>query len=334
MTGTGDLKAGAASDARPDRVRALRLAGALLGLVVLATQLLVWLPLHANRPETNLDYAPYFDAAVHVAKGEPIYRECARYRTGDPPTCYVYPPPLAVALSPVVAVGLPAFQVLWYAAVLVAFWAYAFALVRLAGLTLTAGHVLTAAAIIQLTPGTTVTMSFGNADVLIWALCALAIGGGRWRPLIGAAAALKIYPGWVMLTSLVRREKGASAIAVATLILAVSFAVVGVAGFHDWSLALSILTAGPRVHGNVSVPVALVRIAVLAGYQGGARGFLVAAPFVGVPAVAFAIRRSPRMFRDASVLVASVLLAPVCWWYYAPILLIPAAAWWRTRASR
>jgi len=33
----------------------------------------------------------------------------------------------------------------------------------------------------------------------------------------------------------------------------------------------------------------------------------------------------------AIVLVASALLAPLCWLHYAPILLIPAAAWLRGR---
>jgi Glycosyltransferase family 87 len=319
--------------ARLERARLVRLAGTLVGLVVLATQLFVWLPLHARRPETNLDFPRYFEAAVHVAKGEPLYQECARYRMGEPPNCYVYPPPLAVALSPLVGagVGWSTFQILWYAAILVAFWVYAFALVRLAGLPLTASHVLTAATIIQLVPGTTVTMSFGNADFMIWALCALAIGGGRWRPLLGAAAALKVYPAWILLTSLARRERDVLALVVAVAIGAASVAVVGVAGFRAWSMALSVLASGPRWRANVSIPVALVR---LVGHEGGAKGFLVAVQLVGVPSVAIALRRRARPLREAAILVASLVLAPICWWYYAPILLIPAAAWWRGRGAR
>jgi len=319
-----------AAPARLGRARLVRLGGSLVGLVILATQVFVWLPLHARRPETNLDFPRYFEAAVHVAKGEPLYEECARYRVGEPPACYVYPPPLAVALSPLVGAGVdwPTFQILWYAAIVVAFWVYAFALVRLAGLPATASRVLTAATLIQLVPGTTVTMSFGNVDFMIWALCALALGGGRWRPLLGVAAALKVYPGWIVLTSLARRERDILAVAVAVALVAASVAVVGVAGFREWSTALSVLASGPRWRSNVSIPLALVR---LVGYEGDARGVLVAVQLVGVPTVALALRRKTRPLREAAILVASIVLAPVCWWYYAPILLIPAAAWWRGR---
>lgn len=304
-----------------DRVKLARLGAAAVGLFVLVGQLVVWLPMHARRTETNLDWIPYFTAADHVTRGEPLYRECATYERDAPPGCYVYPPPLAVAVAPIALAGRDAFQTLWYAGLIVAFWIYAASLMRLAGFELTAANVLPAGVLLLTTPGVARTMSYGNADMWIWALCALAIGGGRWRGVIGAAAAFKVFPGWVVLASMARRERGwrAGAIAAGTCIAA-ALAVVGLAGFRQWSAAVSILASGPHVVGNVSLPVFVAGLVGIGGPP------VVVAPFVGVPLVAFLLRRWDRSVREGLLLVTAVLLAPLCWWYYAPMALIPVAA--------
>lgn len=283
-------------------------------------QLTVWLPLHARRTDTdNLDFTVYRNAAARVAAGLPLYEGCAAPAAEQPPSCYLYPPPLAVALAPLASVSDRAFQAGWYAFLIVAFWAYAAGLARLAGRGAATG-VLAAGLLLQVFPGTTVTMSFGNVDMAVWAVCAwaLALGSG---PLAGLAAAVKVYPGWLLL----RRDRGALLGALAALgVLAATVPVVGLHAFVEWRRALAILSSVPSVAGNVSLPHLL-------GLHGTAATML---PLLGAPLMAFLARGLARPVRAGLVLAVSVLLAPLCWWYYAPILLLPAAALFAPRSAR
>jgi len=294
---------------------------AIVGAVILVVQVAVWLPLHARRTETNMDWVVYRDAAENVLAGRPLYADC-RPDPDRPPSCYLYPPPLAVALAPLAALGSTAFQAGWYALLLVAFWVYAFALVRLSGREMSLVNVLAAGALVELAPGTSISMSFGNANMLVWALCALSLSGSAtWA---GIGAALKVYPCWAVLA---RRDRSTLVgMAAGAAVLGLSALAVGPGAFQQWGAALRVLGPGVRIHGNVGLGIDLLRVAGLFGYHGAARGFLTALPLMGVPAVILATRRLPRELAGALVLVAAVALAPLCWWYYAPMLLMPAAA--------
>lgn len=325
----------AAIDLPPERLsRAdlLRRGGIALGLVVLLMQLAVWLPMHIHRPDTNLDWIAYYDASRNVLSGHSLYADCVTYHVGDPPSFYIYPPPLAVALAPLAAHGAAFFQAAWYVVILASFWLYAGALVRLAGFRMNAANILIGGAAIALAPGVTVSMSFGNADMLIWALCALSLGGGPvWS---GLGAAFKLYPAWELLTRLLRRDWWALVGVGAALVVVVNaLHVVGLHAFREWGAALAILGGGPRLNTNVSISTAMVRLAGSFGYGGSGRLFLAASPLVGVPVVAFALRHRTRQLQGAVVLVAAVILGPLCWWYWlAPMSLMIVAALLRNKA--
>lgn len=318
---------------RLSRANLLRRGGIALGLVVLLMQLAVWLPMHIHRPDTNLDWIAYYDAARNVLSGHSLYADCATYHVGDPPSFYIYPPPLAVALAPLAAHGAAFFQAAWYVVILASFWLYAGALVRLAGFRMGATNVLIGGAAIALAPGVTVSMSFGNADMLIWALCALSLGGGAvWS---GIGAAFKLYPAWELVGRAARRDKTAAVGFLAGAVIVGNTLLV--AGFHawrEWGLALSILGGGPRVHSNLSIGVAVLRVVGLFGYHGEGRAFLALCPLVGVPVVLYAARRMARPLAGALALVSAVALGPLCWWYWlAPMSLMTGAAWLRTRRA-
>jgi hypothetical protein len=304
-----------------------------VGAAVLVFQVAVWLPLHTRRADGEwMDFSVYRRVAQHVAAGEPLYGECATFKLGDPPSCFYYPPVLAVALAPLARLEAPTFQAVWYGGMLAAFWLLALGLVRLAGARPTLPLVLGAGAVLQLTPGMTTTMSLGNVELWVWALCALALGDLGRRPLLAVAACLKVYPAWAIGVSLFRRERRAwVTVGVAVGLAALAAVVVGVGAYRDWTAALGVLASGLRPGTNVSVSVAALRGAEALGLAGHGAAFLVVAPLVGVPAVAFATRSWSVERSAALVLVASVLLAPLCWLHYAPIVLIPAAAWLRGR---
>lgn len=282
-------------------------------------QVCYWLPNHATRDAASLDVPGYYAAAAHVLAGEPIYGEAFRQVQGGTAP-YIYPPPFAVAIAPLALLGQARFQVVWYVGILLAFWAYAAALVRLTGRALTAARLLTAGAILQVFPGTSTTMSFGNADLLVWATCAAALrpGGAVWG---GVAGASKVYPAWVLVTK--RPREALVGAAVAAGILGVSFAVVGVASLMDWLRLLGTLSSRVDWPTNVS-------FVHLVGYGGRAAPLL---PLLGVPLVAWSMRKSSRELAGAAVLIAAVFFAPVCWLHYAPMLLMPAAALLAVRAE-
>jgi hypothetical protein len=290
------------------------------GLATLVVQLVVWLPIHARRTDVaSLDFMAYREAAACVANGQPLYDGLAAPWPGRPPQGYIYPPPLAVALAPFAGASDRAFQTGWYAFLLVAFWVYAAGLARLVGRP-TVTRVFAAGLVLQIFPGTTVTMSFGNINVAVWAACswALALESG---PLAGAASAFKIYPAWLLL----RRDWGAFwGVVVAVAILVATIPIVGADAFFEWKRALAIIATGPSMAGNVSLAHLL-----------GARGAVAAlAPAMAALSTSWLARGIPRRARGGLVLGAAVVFAPFCWWYYAPILLIPMAALLGSRAEQ
>jgi hypothetical protein len=324
---------------------AARRAAAALGALTLVVQVAGWWPRHARRDDHWLDARYYFEAARHVRRAESLYRECAGYRIDEPPTCYLYPPTLAAALSPLGGAGRTLFQAVWYGVILAAFWAYVVGLLRLARIPLTASNVLAAGLVGQLVPGMIVTMSFGNADVLVWALCAFAVGAERSAGLMGLAAALKVFPVWpVALAWGARGRRGFALRGGAALVLAaaVTALVAGPSSFVEWIRSGSApLSQGTTVHGNFSAPMGVLRLLALAGaldlgagtMPTAARVFLVVCPLVGVPAIWHRLREAPPGLRDGLTLVAAVLLSPICWWFYAPLLLVPLAAWRGARSA-
>jgi hypothetical protein len=320
-------------------LRALaRRAAAALGGVVLVLQVVVWWPRHARRDDHWLDVRYYFEAAAHTHRGEPLYSECASYRIDRPPTCYLYPPTLAAALSPFGGSSRVTFQTVWYGVVLLAFWVYVVGLLRLARIALTVQNILAGGLVVQLAPGMIVTMSFGNVDVVVWALCALSLAWERMAALLGVAAVVKLFPAWPLVLScgdrLGRRFALAGAVGAAAALVATALAVGG-APFVEWVRSGSgALTEGTIFHGNFSVPMAALRILAGGGavdlsrgaMPAAARVFLAAAPLVGVPLLWRRLRPAPPSVRRGVTLIAALLLSPICWWYYAPLTLVPLAA--------
>jgi hypothetical protein len=301
-----------------------RILGIAAGAIVLLVQLLYWLPNHATRDASSLDVPGYFVAARHVLAREPLYAESLRGAFGP----YIYPPPFAVVISPLALLGPARFQVAWYAGILISFWLYAAALVRLSARALSVARILTAGALLQLCPGTSTTMSFGNADLFVWALCALSLcGRSAWA---GVAAAVKIYPGWTLLTR--PKHEALLGAAAAASVLGGSLIVVGVRGFVDWFAVARKLAAGADWHTNVSVSFRLVQVLGRPDLSGTV-AFVATAGAVWLATVMLRRGRVSREVAGSLVLVAAMALAPVCWIHYAPALLIPAAARLRAKTS-
>jgi hypothetical protein len=304
-----------------------------------------WIPNHWSRTDTaNLDFTVYHRAARSVAAGQSPYGGCRGSDVRLPPSCYLYPPPFAAALSPLGQLGARSFQRLWYLAVLAAFWVYAAALAAIACQRLTPARVLIAGAVLLLTPGTSTTMSFGNGDLFVWAGCAIALARSRWRALLAGAALVKLFPAWALAAAGVREGRRllwpAALVAAGGLVL--GGLVLGFGSYRAWlDDAGPVLARGTLDPLNVSLPMGalrLIRAVGLSSLEGpvlppGVGLFLALAHLLGVGLVATFTRRRPPEMQYALLLLAAVVFAPICWWYYAPVALIPGAVWLRGKAA-
>lgn len=294
------------------------------GAAVALTLLFVWLPRQATRSDVReLDLYIYYDTAVRLAHGQPIY-------TG----LFVYPPTFAALVRPAAAMSLPVFQATWCAIMVGAFWAYAAGLARLAFARLTLSRVLAVAALVMLTPGTNATMNYGNINLAIWALIAWSLPAGAG---LAVGGCLKIYPGVVAAVAAVRspsaiwRQLGAAA-ALVTL----SLAVLGTGPFIEWLRAgLVPLPDATFIEGNLSLSTGLLKILHVANFRGGsARAIYLAVPALVIGGTFWRTRRWSPTAAGAAVLVATVWSSPVCWQSSLPVLHIPLAVWLRGRLGQ
>jgi Glycosyltransferase family 87 len=295
-----------------------------VGAAVALMLFLVWLPGQATRSDVReLDLYIYYETAVRLAHGQPIY-------TGR----FLYPPTFAALVRPAAAMSLGVFQTTWSVIILGAFWAYATGLTRLAFGRLTLSRVLAVAAVVMLTPGTHANMDYGQINLAIWALVAWSLPAGVG---LAVGACLKVYPGVVAAAAAVRYPSTAwRQLGVAAAFVTSSLAVLGTGPFVEWLHAGIVpLPDCTLLPGNLSLSTGILRILHVADFRGGfARAIYLAVPALVVGGTFWRTRRWPATSAGAAVLVATVWSSPVCWQITLPILLIPLAVWLRGRLGQ
>jgi len=297
----------------------LPLIGAAMGLVILFVAAVAF----QDSEGFAYDFAAYDSAARRVLAGEPLYLPgtSAAYSLGEFEGLYLYPPPVALALTPLALLSTDAAAIAWYA----------FRVVLLAAgcalLPVTWAARMVTFAVAAVSFPVLFDLNLGNISVVIYALTALA-----WRLADGPAAAtvhaalvfLRIPFGVFGFLWLAQRRwrMVAHAIVAGLVIIAIALPVVGLDGYREY---LSILTTLPDVSAgehnfslksmalDAGLGVAIANLALLGGV------------LLGVLAVVFAgLRRD----RDTAFVVASVatlLTAPFLHPHYLVILLLPAA---------
>jgi len=281
----------------------------------------VWLPRYGTRSFVfDTDLFVYYQTAQRLAHGLPIYM-------GK----FIYPPFFAALIRPAAMMPLNVFQLVWYMIILTAFVAYAVGLAKIAFGRLTLERVLAMAALVELTPGTSETMSLGNIDFIIWAILAWSIPSGRGLAL---GACLKIYPGFVAVAAVLRkpsvvwRQLGVA--------LALTMFVLGFIGPHvfiEWFRAGVVVTPDclllPQ---NVSLSTGILRLMHVTDFHGTfVRVFYVFFPLLVIWFTFWKTRKWSALAAASAVLIATVWSAPVCWADWLPILNIPLAVWVRGR---
>jgi len=305
----------------------------LVGLAVLAVQIAIWIPAmraHAPNPVDTVDIC--WRAAVRLARGGSAYELCPRPGI-EILTCFLYPPPFAVLLRPLGRLDEAGFTAVACAFALGGFWLYASGLARLATGRARPAAVLVAGAVLALTPGARYVFVDGGVDLAVWGLVSWGLAVDAALPLLVLAAALKLWPIVPLAVMVARRPRrlvdvgaGATALAIA----AVTVGVLGARALADWvHLAGPTLAAGSLGPDNVSLFMLPARLGFPLP-----RAAASVAPIAAGALVAIACRRQPARLQAVMAGVAALLCGPICWWRYAPVLLMPAAIVIAMRASR
>jgi hypothetical protein len=286
--------------------------------------LFVWLPRQATRSDVReLDLYVYYETAVRLAHGQPIY-------TG----LFLYPPTFAALVRPAATVSLAVFQAAWSVIMLGAFWAYAVGLARLAFDRVTLRRALAVAAVLMLTPGTNATMNYGQANLIIWALVAWSLPAGAG---LAVGACLKVYPAVVAAAGAIRYPASIRRqLVAAAALVAFSLLVLGPGPFKEWLHAGIVpLPDCTFLEGNVSLPTGLLKLLHVGDFRGGlARAVYLVIPALLISGTFWRTRRWSAPAAGAAVLLATVWSAPVCWQSSLPIVHIPLAVWLRARLQR
>ncbi len=317
---------------KPRYWRLIRYALAAAGALVLVMQLGTWLPNHMRRGHDGMDFAVYHAAAQNLVAGRPVYDSERRADLTTPPTSFLYPPTALALLRPAGHIDLGTFQRIWYPLLVVAFWAFAAALARLLTQKLTVVDTLAAGALLWLTPNLDVSMSFGNVDVIVWALVAWAFAAPPVTAcLLTIAAAIKLYPFGALVVVMLRDPRRprqvlqASATALGLVVIALAATNRGTV--HEWlSYGVPAVNAGCFHPGNLSLSTALLRLFDVDAkpvLPTAAKAFLALAPVVATASAVVLLRRLPLLPHAALVLVVTLVAGPIFWTSYLPILWIP-----------
>jgi hypothetical protein len=300
------------------RDRALGIILAALGGVILVG---AWAVLRSS-PGHGYDLDAYLGAAHRLAAGGSTYQP---ETTGGPFTpgprgLYLYPPPLAVLLTPFTGLADEVVSAGW-------FWLRVALLA--AGCALMPvrpwirGALLVVAA---LSYPVLLDLNLGNVSTIVFALSALV-----WRRLdrpvagvaLGLALALRppfaIIGAWFALRG---RWRPLAWTAVAGLaLIAISLPVVGVGGYLDYLAVVRNLTGVDAVPRNVGFGA----VALAAGLAPPLPSLASLAGAAAAVAIMAAAMRRDREVGFVATVGASLLLAPLLWAHYLVALILPAA---------
>ncbi|MBI2781883.1 MAG: DUF2029 domain-containing protein [Chloroflexi bacterium] len=323
-----------------------RATAALLAIVVLVFRL-VQFATFSRQIQWGYDFSAYWSAANHLLAGEPLYSAAQLAGPYAPQLqyLYLYPPPLAAAVVPLSALFPSDYRLAAWAWTAIGSCVLVWAVLTLARSERLAerfpvlagrGRWLLVAAAFAFPP-VVGELVIGNVHLLLLGLLTLAWLGVRRADsrgdllagvAIGVAAAIKVFPGalliWFLLTRRLRAAGG-------VLIGAIVFVLVAlpVTGIEPWQQF-------PAVLANLSAPSdttdTLAPTVWLAPYVGflGARIVVTTAALILLVGISIGSRHDLPSAHPATVarsfgaaVVLSVLVAPALYHHYLAILVLP-----------
>jgi hypothetical protein len=295
------------------------LVAVVFGAVVLSLAIMVFV----DSAGFGYDYVAYDSAARRIVAGEPLYLAdtAARYAAGSYDGLYLYPPPLAIALSPLTLLSTADATLAWMLLRVVAL-AAACAVLPVAR----SSRILTFAAACLSFP-VLFDLNIGNVSLVIFALLAVA-----WRTQGTAVAALvhavliaiRFPFALFFLEWLAQRRMRMVwwTILAGSVVFILSVPIVGLGTYQDYVTilrALPDISTGPHNHSLKStalaagLPEAISSAIVVVGYV------------VGLTAVVFAARRRDDDVAFVVTATSTLLVTPFIHPQYLVLLLLPAA---------
>jgi hypothetical protein len=269
------------------------------------------------------DFGAYDSAARRVAAGEPLYPAdtAQAYSEGRYEGLYLYPPPLAVALTPVALVPAREAAIGWFVLrlILLALGCWAMPVSRAVRLATFAVAAVSFPVLFDL--------NLGNISVVVFALSAFA-----WRLLDGPLAALIHaalvairfpFGAFFVLWLVQRRFRIIIFTVVAGLgLIVASLPIVGVGAYRDYVTILAGLPDVSTGMHNFSLKSTALALGLPAAIAAFATIFGLVA---SLAAIAFAARRRDVEVAFVVTAVATLLTAPFMHPHYLVMLLLPAA---------
>jgi hypothetical protein len=327
-----------------------------IAAIHVAGQIIVWLPyLWANADVLALDARQLHMAAERVREGAVLYWPWPdfgpHYNTAEypyPPERIPYPPVLPALLSFLPPMSFHAFARGTHLALLACFWGYAVCLAKLAAGRISLAAVGICGFVLMIFPGTRSAIEQGNVDPLLWLLLGMALVSVRARgAAFACASAVKVYGVWPLAFAACRDRRrvvvgaGVAAVASGAVMLLAMGPAGAIENVQAWfAHVMPVIGQGTFRPFNVSLSFAVIRLAVWAGWEftpgplpAIARIYLMAVGIAAPLIAGWLTRRSPAPMQYAIVSCAAVLIAPLCWRSYLPILLAPAALMWHSRMN-
>jgi hypothetical protein len=299
------------------------------------------LPKRLFRTDKKRDLICYYLVIERIHQNDPVYLhlpELGPHKVTFP--MYVYPPVLSSLLGLMPILTFETFARIWTLFLYAAFWVYAVCLAQLAIGRVTVAGTLIAGLALTIFPGTHTALSLGQIDPILWALFGMALA---IPPLRGAGLmAVSLVKPWAVWPLVWALREGWRVLAYALIVAAGSLVlgmlIRGPATFYAECLTwirdvLPALGQGTWSAGNWSISFAAlgaIRALGLWDYSGGilplwARSWLLFCGIV-VPILAgWFLRKQPMVFQLSVIGCAAVVLAPICWTSYLPVLLTPLA---------
>jgi hypothetical protein len=322
----------------------------LLGRVLLALaifhfayQLFVWFPDNWARDDRTRDLVIYYEAAGRLKQGLSPYQPWPEFRPFLLPSRFFYPPPFMLLAWPLSELDYVWFGRVWTSGLLLAMWVYAATLSKLATGKITWQNLLIAKLCVDLCPRGYAALGLGNFEPVMWACYGLALTTPFRAAPLAFAAMMKLHPVWVLM--MVVKDEGRRAFLTAAAVLTVGLgAGIWLCGWQNslqwWAATSPVVSQGTFIHDNISLSFFPLRLLNALGViradlplPGLARAYLSVAA-LGAPLVTmFLSRKLPCELRYGLVASATILFAPLCWTIYLPLLLAPAAIWWRWRST-
>jgi hypothetical protein len=313
----------------------------LLAVANVGYQLFVKLPAQWLETSPSREAYDYYLASHRFLDGEKLYRPwpeygpriISDYEHPYPADRFPYPPPVAVAISPLVKTQFYIFGWRWSMLMFAAFWVYAWCLAKMAKDNPTGQDILLAGLAISFVPWSTVPFFTGIIDPIMWALFGLALVTPFRGAAFMASAWVKLYALWPMLFAW--RREGNRILKQALVVFIIGFAIgslAGVRSYYDWAKDfLPVISQGTFFKHNLSLSFVGLRFARLLGwrYEIGplpllARIYLDVMEVIGPLLFGWLSRKKKPEIQYACVTAGAILFGPLCWTTYLPILLAPA----------